>query len=105
MDPRDYIDPDEGRNFPEEKQPELKCGSCWEPVAELFPCPWDPRLEVGECCFVHNDEAACPLLVGLLDECKSVREITIMSRVHERCCGLCYPELLKPRVVPERKAA
>jgi len=103
--PKREIDPEEGREEKLRSVEPLKCGSCFEEVAELMPCPWDPRLEVGECCFIHNDEKLCPLLSGLLDECLSVREITVMSRVHERCCSLCNPDLLRPRAVPERKAA
>ena len=58
MDPRDYIDPDEGReDSPEPKLP--TCGSCGKPAAEVNRCVWDATLMVGTCCENYT-EKRCP---------------------------------------------
>jgi hypothetical protein len=33
----------------------LRCGSCSQPVPQLFACTWDPELEVGPCCMPEPD--------------------------------------------------
>lgn len=108
MDPRDFIDPDEGRDTfmgpidwdskLDSREPfyaeALPCESCGRPCEERKVAKWDEGLLVGPCCefdlnFEFPDLPNCFGLLQALDSCKSVSQVRGVSMAHSRHCKEC----------------
>src|ERR1700690_1302989 len=104
MEPRDYIDSDEGYrdtdwdshlNSPEPFYAHaLPCESCGKPVEDRKPATWDPTLEVGPCCEFNLDAEfpdlpVCPTLWRSLNHCTSTAAVSLAMACHLAECPMC----------------
>jgi len=98
-DPRDFIDADEGRYFPVPFYTEaLPCESCGEPTYKGR--VWYPEFQLWiatDCSCNEPVAPTCPILIPLLSEAVTVREICQIIRNHRASCALCGPvEIRRP---------
>jgi hypothetical protein len=89
VDPREYIDPDEGSPEPFYATA-LPCESCGEPTFTERVWNAEHGLWIGTGCQCSvPSEPTCPLLIPALTQAVSVREICRVIRKHRRTCHLC----------------
>jgi hypothetical protein len=102
-DPRDYIDPDEGRDFPSPFYAIAEpCESCGEPTFRGR--VWNPEhgLWIATDCQCNTPELpTCPALIPLLSQVVTVREICQVIRSHRLNCPLCGPVEIRQPVSKE----
>ena len=66
------------------------CGSCGREVDELFPCYWEPSIQVGSCCSVHSDqEPLCAAALEIVLRAKTVLQLVEQIREHCATCRDC----------------
>ena len=114
-DPQDFIDWDEGRDFPSPFYAEaLACELCGEPTFEGR--IWNAEHEIWiaqDCSCNAPDEPICPGLLPLLQQAKTVGELLDLCKAHRKTCVQCgapipFPGPRKVRKKPaqiEREAA
>jgi rRNA maturation protein Nop10 len=99
-DPRDYIDPDEGREIDYDSalvQPfyanALPCENCGEPTEERHPAEWNPEILVGPCCkspaTEFPREPVCFRLYQIMLAAKTVGEMMDSCKAHKHSCPVC----------------
>ena len=71
-----------GTRFEPANPEALRCGGCGQKVAELEPCTWDERLQVGECCKTHPDDAE-PFELTSPTEMPRLHQITVRAIFRE----------------------
>jgi len=110
-DPRDFIDPDEGRElvrqaFYAEGEPCENCGCpctdgrVWVPGFDFWGCN-NCGEEARTVIFAEEN---CPTLYNFIMRCKSVVQVRLAMREHEATCPNCNPKLHKPAQVAEMPA-
>jgi hypothetical protein len=101
FDPRDYIDPDEGRPVPFYTQAPHACGNCGRPCAQTWYVPgfdyWGCDDCVAEAKILVYAEDNCPVLYGAIMRSRSVREVQRAFREHKETCPKCNPKLIPLR--------
>ena len=104
-DPRDFIDPDEGRDFPSPFYVEaLHCESCGEPTFKGRVWNAEHELWIAVDCSCNAPSLpTCPDLIPLLARVDTVREVCRVIREHRATCHLCGP--IEIRQQAPRKAA
>lgn len=106
IDPRDYIDPDEGRPEPFYANA-LPCESCGRPT--LKPRVWNDehQIYVAQDCDCNAPQApTCPLLVPVIMQAGTVGQVCDAIRAHRRTCHLCRGAVeIKPRKETQREPA
>jgi hypothetical protein len=100
MDPRDYIDPDEGREdseglkaFYADAKP---CESCGHPTWKGR--RWDEEFQgwiAVDCACNTPSVPTCPPLIPLIEAAVTVAEICKVIREHRASCPLCGPTPFK----------
>jgi hypothetical protein len=98
-DPRDFIDWDEGRDFPSPFYALAEpCESCGEPTFKGR--IWNAEHELWiavDCSCNAPDMPTCPNLVPLIVQANTVREIVRVCKEHRASCSLCGPvEIRRP---------
>lgn len=89
IDPRDYIDPDEGRPeaFYTIAEP---CESCGEPTFRGRVWNAEHQIWIAQDCSCNTPSApTCPLLISALEIAQTVREVCQVIREHRKTCHLC----------------
>lgn len=112
MDPRDFIDPDEGRElvaraFYAEGEP---CENCGRPCLEGR--VWVPGFDFQGCercaeearCVIFAEQN-CPTLYNAIQRAKHVGEVAAAMRQHMATCPSCNPKLRLPAKRDAGKAA
>src|ERR1035437_4111108 len=98
-DSRDFIDPDEGRDFPSPFYTEAEpCESCGEPTYKGR--VWYPEFQLWiatDCSCNAPMAPTCSILVPLLSEAVSVRQVCQVIRAHRASCPLCGPVEIRKR--------
>ena len=102
-DPRDYIDWDEGRNFPPPFYTNaVPCESCGEPTYQER--VWYPEFQLWiavDCSCNAPQAPTCSILVPLLSEAVTVRQVCQVIRSHRASCPLCGPVEIRKRQTKE----
>jgi len=87
----DFIDSDEGRDFPASFFAEaLPCESCGEPT--LLPRVWNAEYELWvavDCSCNVPQEPTCPALAVELEQPRTVAEVCRVIRAHRKMCPEC----------------
>ena len=99
-DSRDFIDPDEGRDFPSPFYAEAEpCESCGEPTFRGRVWNAEYGLWIGTDCQCNTPEQpTCPNLAPLIAQANTVREIVQVCKAHRASCPLCGPvEIRRPQ--------
>ena len=79
-----------GQNITPEKGEMPICDSCGSPCERLAECYWEPGYRVCPECFVHSDEAQCPVLYQQIVTAATAAEINEGIRAHNRvACPYC----------------
>lgn len=106
MDPRDFIDPDEGRDTPSPFFTHAEpCESCGEPTYRGRVWNAEHQIWIAVDCSCNTPSLpTCPALIPLLAQVDSVREICRVIRQHRATCPLCRPIEIRQPASP-RKAA
>ena len=92
------IDSDEGREIRAPFFTEaLPCESCGAPCDERRIAPWDTSLQVGTCCYHHEELPTCETLWTALSRCESVAAVSLAMSIHLAECPVCQAE--RTRVV------
>lgn len=108
MDPLDYIDPDEGREFPApfftEGEP---CENCGKPCDEGTRI-WVPGFDFQGCQDCAEEarvvifaEQNCQVLHDAVIRSKTTQQVAQAMREHEATCPNCNPKLRKTASVAE----
>ncbi len=97
LDPRDFIDPDEGRDLPEAFYAEAEpCESCGHPTWKGR--RWDEEFQgriATDCECNAPSVPTCPPLIPLIEAAQTVAEICKVIREHRASCPLCGPTPFK----------
>ena len=97
LDPSDFIDWDEGRDFPEAFFAEANpCENCGKPVqGERV---WIPGFDYWACSDCAEEsrilffaEENCPTLYDAIMRAKSVQQVQFAFRTHKESCPKCNP--------------
>jgi hypothetical protein len=80
----------------------LECGSCSSESPELFPCYWEPKIQVGSCCLIHPDdipsEPLCAVVPELAKQATSIGQFLELLKAHMVTCAECKePPRKEPR--------
>ena len=98
-DPRDFIDWDEGRDFPSPFYAEAEpCESCGEPTFRGRVWYAEHELWIAvDCSCNAPEQPTCPNLVPLIAQANTVRELVRVCKAHRASCALCGPvEIRRP---------
>ena len=106
-DPRDYIDSDEGRDFPSPFYANTEpCESCGEPTFRGR--VWNAEHEIWvatDCSCNAPDAPICPSLLPLIVVARTVAELVDACKAHRKTCPLCGVVEMPRRNPAPRKAA
>jgi hypothetical protein len=102
IDPQGYIDPDEGRDFPNPFYAEaLPCESCGEPTFQGRVWNVEHQLWIAVDCSCNTPSVpTCPALIPALEQAQTVREVCRVIREHRATCSLCKPVEIDARKEP-----
>jgi hypothetical protein len=104
-DPSDFIDADEGHDFPSPFYAEaLPCESCGEPTYKARVWNQEYQLMVAvDCSCNEPDEPVCPGLLPLIEQAKTVGELMDRVKAHRKLCVQCGAPIPFPNSKPRRK--
>ena len=105
VDPHDFIDSDEGRDYPAPFYAEaLPCESCGEPTFQGRIWNEEHELWVAVDCSCNAPSVpTCPALIPLLERADTVKEVCQVIRSHRATCSLCGLVIEMPRRQNVRK--
>ena len=99
IDPLDFIDSDEGRDLPSPFYTNAEpCEYCGEPTYRGRVWNAEHEIWIATDCSCNAPVApSCPILVPLLSEAVTVRDVCQIIREHRASCPLCGPvEIRRP---------
>ena len=106
-DPRDFIDPDEGRDIPPPFYAEAEpCESCGEPTYKGRVWNQEHELWIAvDCSCNAPDQPICSRLLPLIVAARTVGELVDVCKAHRKICPECGPVEMPRRNPAPRKAA